>query len=244
MNDNTMVVVCGYSGDAHQIRTLMPYYLHHRCPILILSPEDSPILPTQLQIRKELGFRQGGKRAYIGQLSLDRQIAHLKLMLTMPPEYKYFLAHDSDSVVLDPRLPNYLYSEPDVLWSNIVSDAMHDPHRPADYPWPHLAFQPPYFMSRTTIERLLTVADSIKADPHTPFIDWCMMAWAVAAKIPYKNFPDGASCSTAPGEGLRVMTELVDRSGRYIIHSVKTAESLKQLAWARIAYKKRFKITP
>lgn len=243
MNENTMVVVCGYAGDAHQIRTLMPYYLHHRCPILVLSPSDAAITPSQLPMRKEIGYRTGGKRAYIGQLSLDRQIEHFRLMLSMPEQYKYFLANDSDSVVLEPTLPRYLYDEPDTVWANIVSDAMHDAHRAADYPWPHLAFQPPYFFSRNSIRRILEVADLVKADPHTPFIDWCMMAWTVKAGLSYKNFPEGASCSTAPGEGMRVMTELVDRHGRYFIHSVKTAEALSKLAWARVAFKRRFKLS-
>lgn len=243
MNENTMVVVCGYEGDAHQIRTLMPYYLHHRCPILILSPNDAPIRPAQLPVRRELGFRTGGKRAYTGQDSLDRQAEHLKIMLSAPPEYKYFLAHDSDSVILDSAIPNYCYAEPDTLWTNIVSDAMHDPHRAADYPWPHLAFQPPYFMSRNTILRLVAAAAEIKADPHTPFIDWCMMAWAVKAGITYKNFPEGASCPTTPGLGIQTMHDLVANHGRYIVHSVKTAEALKDLAWARLAFKRRFKLT-
>jgi hypothetical protein len=241
MNNNTMVVVCGYAGDAHQIRNLMPYYLHHRCPVLILSPSDSPITPQQLPIRRELGFLTGGKRAYTGQESLDRQIEHMRLMLRCPAEYKFFLAHDSDSVVLSQELPSYIYNEPDVLWSNEVSDAMHDPHRPADYSYPHLAFQPPYFMSRGVIERLLSVAPAVKADPHTPFIDWAMMAWAVKAGIPHKNFIEGASCPTTPGYGIDTMKELVERHGRYFVHSVKTPEALKTLVWARVAFKNRFR---
>jgi hypothetical protein len=241
MNENIMVAVCGYSGDAHQIRTLMPYYLHHKCPILILSPSDSPILPQQLPTRRELGFKTGGKRAYVGQDSLDRQIEHLKILLTMPAQYRCFLVHDSDSVVLEPQLPKYLLDEPDVVWANIVSDAMHDKNRAADYPYPHLAFQPPYFLSRTSIHKILSVANEVKADPNTPFIDWCMMAWSVRAGLPYKNFPEGASCPTTPGLGISTMSELVRRHGRYLIHSVKTAEALRTLAWDRVAFRKNLR---
>lgn len=240
-----MISVHGYAGDVGQIKMMLPYYLHHRCPVCILSPEDSPITREMLPLRRELGFRHAGKRAYVGQLSLDRQIEHLKVLLQHPKEYNWFLMNDSDSVVLSAKLPAYLFSEPETVWSNVVSDAMHDAHRPPDYPWPHLAFQPPYFMSRRAIERMLTVADSVKADPHTPFIDWCMMAWSVKAGLVYRSYPEGASAPTNIGsEAMRMMTELVDRHGRFFIHSVKSAESLKVLAWARIAYLKRHKLTP
>lgn len=247
MNDGTLVVICGYAGDAHQINTLLPYFVHHKRHILVLSPDDAPILPKHLYLRdiKNISFQTGGKRAYTGQLSLDRQIEHMKILLQTPGDFKTFLMHDSDSVVLSSVLPNYLYNEPDVLWSNVVSDAMHDPHRPAGYPWPHLAFQPPYFTSRATLQKLVDVGPTVSADSHTPFIDWAMMAWAVRAGIPWKNYPDGASAPTTPGsDALRMMTELAGRHGRYILHSVKTPLALKQLAWARVEFLKRFKKTP
>lgn len=235
MNNNTLVVVCGYAGDMQQIHNNMPYYLHHKCPVMVLSPLDSPV-----HIRhKDVMCKSGGKRAYIGQDSLDRQIAHLRLMLDQP--YQYFLAHDSDSVVLSSRLPGYLYAEPNLLWSNIVSDAMHDERRPPGYEYPHLAFQPPYFMNRHVIERMLMVADKIKACPETPFIDWAMMAWCVKANLGYKNYPDGCSCPSnrGPGAGYDVMYELVRRHGRYILHSIKDRQVLLEMANARLQYLKK-----
>jgi hypothetical protein len=229
MNENTLVAVCGYEGDAHQIRNAMPYYLHHKCPVLVLSPDDSPIVARNPNI----WTRTGGKRAYIGQESLDRQIIHLRILLEHP--FKHYLVNDSDSVCLSPRLPDYLYKS-DVLWSNEVSDEMHNRPEP-DYQYPRLAFQPPYFMSRNVIQRLLTVADKVKANPTTPFIDWCMMAWAISAGIPHKSFPEGVSCPSSDAHSLNVMTHAVMRNGKIFVHSIKTLEVLKQIGHARVRYK-------
>lgn len=231
MNENTLVAVCGYEGDAHQIRYLLPYYQHHKCPLLILSPDDSPIVARNPSI----WTRTGGKRAYIGQESLDRQLIHLKILLEHP--FKHYLVHDSDSVCLSPKLPDYVYKK-DVLWSNEVSDMMHSRPEP-DYKYPRLAFQPPYFMSRNVIQALVAVADKVKANPTTPFIDWCMMAWASEAGVPHESFPDGISCPSSDAHSLNVMTNAVQRHGKIFIHSIKTMSALQQIAYARLAFKRK-----
>lgn len=235
MSPDTLVVVCGYAGDAQQIHNNLPYYLHHKAPVLVLSPLDAPVFIRH----KDVVCKSGGKRAYIGQDSLDRQLAHMRLMLDQP--FQHFLAHDSDSVVLSSRLPGYLYAKPNQLWSNVVSDAMHDDKRAPDYKYPHLAFQPPYFFNRHVLERLIKAAEKIKADPNTPFIDWAMMAWCVEAGIPYENYPDGCSCPSnrGPGAGYDVMYELVRRHGRYILHSIKDRQVLLEMANARLMYLKK-----
>ena len=79
LNKDTLTVVCGYSGDAHQIKAFLPYYLHHNTPVLVLSPVDAPITPQQVATHRVL-FATGGKKAYVGQLSLDRQLEHLKIL--------------------------------------------------------------------------------------------------------------------------------------------------------------------
>lgn len=241
MNENTLVSVHGYAGDSNQVRFMLPYYLHHKCPVVIMSPVDSPITKALIGTRSGITLVESGNRAYIGQLSLDRQIEHMKELLKFPQHF--FLMNDADSVCLSPQLPDYLYHEPDVLWSNIVSDAMHDSKRAADYKYPHLAFQPPYFCSRGVLEKLLTVADNIKADPNTPFIDWCMMAWAVEAGVPYKSFAygHGVSCPSTTVETRYAMEGAVN-NGAIFVHSIKQLEALKQIAYARIRYKKKHKI--
>lgn len=225
-NPRVLVTVHGYTGDAHQIRMMLPFYEHHKLPIVIFSPEDSPIVNVGPHI-----CRHGGKRAYIGPLSLERQRRHLEMMLEYP--FEYFLAHDSDSVCLSPLLPAYLFAEKNVLWSNEVSDAMHT--RAADYPWPQLAFQPPYFFNRRVAEQLIAAAPRVPVDAKTPFIDWCMMSWSVEGKVNHKNFRDGVSCPTSDRNCAGHMARCVE-GGAVMLHSIKKPIALAQMVNARKHY--------
>lgn len=231
MNENTLVSVHGYAGDSHQIRNGLPFYEHHRAPVVIFSPDDSRITKMGPHI-----CVFGGKRAYTGPLSLERQMIHLKMLLEYP--FDFFLMNDSDSFCLSPEIPKYLYDEPEVLWSNEVSDMMHQ--RKPEYTWPRLAFQPPYFASRKVLERLIEIAPTVECEPQTPFIDWCMMAWAIASECPHKNFRDGASYPTfnyPPGQD--VMRRVVRNEGKIMVHSIKDARTLHALAQDHIAWARR-----
>ena len=98
MNPDTRVAVCCYAGDAHQVTEMLDLYKHHECPVTVLSPTDSKSdVPGVDNL-------YGGKRAYIGQACLDRQVEHFKLLLKYYPE-KHFLLHDSDSICISPELP-------------------------------------------------------------------------------------------------------------------------------------------
>jgi hypothetical protein len=222
----TIVTVHGYEGDAHQIRDLMPCYEHHHLPIVIVTPEDSRIENMGPHI-----CRWGGQREYIGLKSFARQVEHWKIMLDY--DATHYLCNDSDSFCLAPELPAYLYAE-DVVWSNEVSDMMHK--LPAPYAWPRFAMQPPYFLSRGLVERLIAAAPLVEPDPRMLFIDWFFMACCVRGNIPHKNFRDGLSCGTAHTHGLRVMTDAVWRHGKIFVHSIKNAAIRRQLEFARKQY--------
>lgn len=239
MNDHTVVAVCGYAGDAFQVKQNMPLYKHHGCPVVVLSPVDSKIeLP-------ETDCRFGGKRAYIGQDSLDRQQRHLELLWDMPG--RFFFVNDSDSFCLSPELPRYLYDKPEVLWSNLVIDNI--PGRGDPYPpgWPHIAFQPPYFFSRDVLWKMLSVG-RVEANPVLPFIDFYMVQLAMLGKIPYAGFPDGISCGTmindpkdgTPGQphpiGSQIIGNAVRDRGTIFIHSVKHIDVVHQLVGQRDQY--------
>lgn len=227
LNPRTLVTVHGYYGDSAQIRNALRYYEHHQAPVVIFSPSDSPILKMGPHI-----CRTAGKRAYVGQLSLDRQLEHLRLMLEYP--FQYYLANDSDSMCLSPKIPEYLYESPDVLWSNEVSDLMHQ--RKSTYRWPRLAFQPPYFFSRAILEALVKVAPTVETDQQTPFIDWCMMAWAIAGNIPHKNFKDGVSCPSSDYNSRRHMSSRIAQHGAVMAHSIKTPQALQEMVSARYQF--------
>jgi hypothetical protein len=208
-------------------------YLHHECPVTIMSPIDSKVEIQQPGIES----RFGGKRAYTGQLSLDRQYEHLKMLLEYPEDF--FLCHDSDSVCLSPKIPDYLYAEPDFLWSNLVVDNVRE--RELGFymdGFPRLAFQPPYFMSRKVIERLLApiMDKNLDMNPTLPFIDHYMVQLAVKAGVPWKNFSDGI---TGPISSDRRSFELgwnAALRGAVMIHSVKAPEFWRPLMQARELY--------
>jgi len=43
LNPDTLIVVHCWQGDAQQVVDALPVHLRHGCPVLILSPEDSPV---------------------------------------------------------------------------------------------------------------------------------------------------------------------------------------------------------
>lgn len=246
MNENTLIAICCYAGDAHQMN--IPLYTHHECPVVVLSPVDSQAIVDHPGVE----CRFGGKRAYIGQDSLDRQVEHLKILLTYPHEF--FMIHDSDSVCLDAELPKYLYDEPDLVWSNQVFDNIpeHQPHIPDG--WPKVAFQPPYFLSRKTIEKMLAVADDprCKASPCMPFIDFFMVQLTMVAGLEWRRFPDCMSFGICADPQRRTPLEpravtmytrnthmalnAVRNEGVRIVHSVKDPSIAEDLYVARRQY--------
>jgi hypothetical protein len=227
MNPLTLVTVHGYYGDSAQIRNALRYYEHHGCSVVIMSPTDSPIQKMGPHI-----CRFAGKRAYIGQLSIDRQYAQMRAMLDYP--FEFFLANDSDSICISPKIPEYLYETPGVLWSNEVSDLMHQ--RKADYKWPRMAFQPPYFFSRSALEAMLATEGKFETDQQTPFIDWLMMAICHAGNIPHANYRDGVSCPTSDGHSRRHMSTRIANHGAVMLHSIKTPIALQEMVSARYQY--------
>lgn len=257
MNENTVVAIFGYAGDSHQVKMLWPYYIHHRCPIIVLSPEDSPItsrmIPTRVTVyynrpgnpsvlpSPPVLFKHSGKRAYTGPESLYRQRLQLELLLKQFSQ-EWFLLNDSDSVVLSAALPRYIYNNPNKIWSNIVDDSGCHPlnQRVSGYPWPQLAFQPPYFLHRQAIQKIINAAPAVPVDPRTPFIDWCMMSWSIQAGLEYQGFPDGCSGPTNdanPG-AINAISNAVRNEGKIFIHSVKNPHILQRLAADRLTYKK------
>lgn len=233
LNPDTRVAVCCYAGDQHQVVAALDLYLHHECPVVILSPNDSRAEINHPGVEN----RFAGKRAYIGQDLLDRQREHLRILLTFPEQF--FLINDFDSICLSPKIPDYLYAEPDMLWSNLVIDNMpvrQTGHYPAGFP--KLAFQPPYFISRGTLEKLLaTVTDeNIPANPMLSFIDHYMVQLAVKASVPWRGFPQGISAPISSDQNSARLAWDAVCNGIIMIHSVKAPAFWEPLVAARKIY--------
>lgn len=220
-----------YQGDRDQVVNALPQYVHHGTPVTILSPEDSPVEIQGVE------SRSGGLRGYTGQVTLDRQKIHLEMLLGYPENW--FLLHDSDSVCLEPVLPDYLY-EPDTVFYNAspthrFTFAQGEPYLSEVVPW---AFQPPLFFSRTALERMLAVSDlAMETLPSwARLIDWYFAVMAGQARLQSKPFPDGISRPIwAPYEIARVYASVRTR-GIIFLHSVKTPEALAVMVAGRAEF--------
>lgn len=240
MNENTLVSVHCYgaditapvrwdintAGDAYIAENLLPIHEKHKAPIVILSPVNAPVKVMGPHI-----CRQAGVRAYIGQESLDRQIAHLKILLEYP--FEFYLLNDADSCCISAEIPSVLYaSSADALWSNEVVEP-----RPHTSPYPKLAAQPPYFLNRRSLAKIVETAPGIEAHPITPYIDWAMLAWSCEAGLSHHAFselenqpPDPRSNDSIEGRYFRI------RNGAVMIHPIKSGEGRDKCLAARKVY--------
>jgi hypothetical protein len=228
MNEDTRVAVCCYAGDRQQVVNALDIYLHHDCPLVVLSPEDSKVEIPDVETRF------GGERCYIGEKAITRMREHLKILLTFPENF--FLIHDADSFCLTPKLPDYLYAEPDLLWTNLKLDDI--PQQQAFYPegFPHIALHPPWFMSRKTIEGLLAVADGVTPNPEMLFIDYWLIQLAIKAGLHWKGFPEAVSFPTYDPFFAGAAWDAVRYRGTTFVHAVKTRETLMCLMHAHKLY--------
>jgi len=240
MNENTLVAVSAYAGDVEQVKNNMPLYVHHKCPIVILSPDDAAIERMRGCI-----CMTAGKKCWAGKLAIDRQIKFLELLAHFP--YEHFLFHDADSICLSPELPKYLYDQPDMLWANEVPDTNPGPSK-----LPKVALQPPYFFSKKVLLGLVATKDNLPTSFYGPDItpegwpmpfptncpDHLMLQLACGSGFPYFNFHTGASFETASQFGLDTMAGLVREHGRVLVHSVKKKEALDRLVSEHYIYRK------
>jgi hypothetical protein len=229
-NRKTLVSVHGYAGDSAQVFDLLPVFEHHQCPLVIVSPEDSPISKVGPHI-----CRFAGKRAYVGQDSWDRQWLQLKLLLEY--DFDWYLMNDSDSFVCSAQLPEYLFADQKVVYSNEVTDFRIPGETYEGITWskdyhrgfPLIAMQPPYFMSRHCLEKIVKASFGLQACPITPFIDWWFVVACVAAGVRHLPFTHGASCETVTPNGLAVLSDRVLNTGSVCLHSVKSARVKNEL---------------
>jgi hypothetical protein len=177
-NPDTIVSIHCYAGDEALVRRAMPIHCAHGCPVIIMSPEDSPVtIMGHWAVHK-------GKRAYIGADSWTRQHEHLKYLLTFP--HQYFLLNDADSFCVSARIDPRLYAQAaDTLWSNEVVEP-----RPHASPYPKIAAQPPYFLTRQSIQRMLEASARVPVHPITPYLDYAMLAWACEAGLRHRAFTE------------------------------------------------------
>jgi hypothetical protein len=235
MNPSTRIIISAYNNDQHQLEILNTAHERHECPITIMSPEDAPITHC---CGHEI--RHAGVKQYFGQESINRQVLQMEKALEFPE--KWFLFHDSDSVILKPEFPAHWYTEPISVWSNEIGDPRvpgepnpdgflkHDfPMIPVDYHegYPKIAMHPPWFMHRSIVEKFVELGP-LPADPISPFIDWYYVLACKSVGVEHRNMEGSVSRPTANQEEIDQMVEYV-KSGHTILHSVKTESAFQQL---------------
>lgn len=234
VNPDTRVVIWCYAGDQHHVIKALGQYLHHQCPVVVLSPGD---LPAEIRY-PGIENRISGHSGWVGQVCIDRMLCHFRTMLTFPETH--FLVHEDDSVCLSPEIPRYLYEEPDTIWANAIANNI--PEQQQYYPdgFPKVALQAPYFISRGTIEKLLKASESVKTNPGLPYGDHYLVQLALQAGVPYKGFWNGITCGTNFEKGLNAMFDQVVYGGAVFLHSIKDKGILDLMIMARKAYVRSF----
>jgi hypothetical protein len=140
MNEDTLVVVHAYAGDRDRVAQFLPRWLHHDAQVLLLTPEDAPIDDIH---HPRVVCRSAGLAGWKGAHTIHRQIAHWQIIQEFPQ--RWLLLNDSDSMCLSPRIPRYLYADPAKFWCNELGTY-------------YLNYEPPYFFSRQTLDRLVGIA--------------------------------------------------------------------------------------
>lgn len=226
MNTDTRIAICCHATDQNRVADkLGDVYLHHKCPVVILSPET----PEEARANIEFSgaeIRFGGPNGYIGQEAIARHRRYLEILLTFPE--KFFFLNESDSFCLSQPFPDYLYAEPNVVWSNLSPpDPDTTPNRYPGDPRQVVSWAP-WFLSRDSIQSLLSVADNYQVEPDfsmTGSIDYYMSELARLAQLPEKGFPIE---QVFPHEGLGVY-DAVRNHGVVFVHSVKRVEDARIL---------------
>lgn len=229
---STIIAVCCYEGDADRVNAMMSVHTRSGHPVIILSPEDS-----QVKVKGHLSLH-GGKRAYIGEDSLQRQLRYFEILLSYP--HKFFLLNDSDSMMLSAEVPEKLYNESEnVIWSNEVVEP-----RPHESPYPKLAFQPPYFLTRESIQKMLDVAPRVHTHPITPYVDWYMNALSFEAGLKHRPFTDleHPSQSLKPfryGTPWDQLEYRIKYTGTNFVHPIKTQQQISLCRNSRRYYERQ-----
>jgi hypothetical protein len=239
VNPDTRVSVHCYGGDGDQVKDALQLYLHHECPLTLVSPEDSPVIFDGIECRFA-GTREGsvtriqvpGEPAEriitAGPISTARQIAQMKLLLTYPESF--FLMNDSDSFCLAPEIPRYVYRDPKIWCLAARNEQEHVfVGMPSDYP--RFALQPPYFMHRSVMQWLIDAAAApAPANParraYRAFIDGFMMDLSYIGRIPFENFHDGigADIDRCP-DLIPIVHHAISVEGKVFFHSAKSRKT-------------------
>ncbi len=226
--EDTLVVLHCYAGDADQVRSMLSIWTHHHLPVLVLSPSNAPVTIDHPLVSNA----HAGEAGWKGPHTIRRQIEHWKI--AADTGHKWFFLHDSDSCCLSPDIPSYLYADSAIFWSNVLCHEYE--HQDSDQP----NFNPPYFLSRDLLLRLIEAADAIEPgdefrEPH----DWGQAIDGFYTYLirnvldaPWASYPDGAT--TWPPQTADLLRDALH--GHRIFHGTKDAARLEEYRRAYVSY--------
>ena len=227
MNGKTLVVVQCWAGDIARVNTALEQYVHHGLPVLLLSPEDS-----QACIEHPLIIcRSAGPNAYNDETSVHRYLAQLRALVEY--DYDWFLLNESDSFCLSSQLPDFIYEDEEVVWSNYAiprgwMELNHEPDVEAAMVVHDTAMQAPWFLSHRALERMVSIDEAAWDDcpSYARFIDWWFHTATHRAGLRHEDY--GKYGTTWPIVGLWgaacVRPDIL--GGAIMIHAVKDHEAL------------------
>jgi hypothetical protein len=216
----TLVVV--QSIKKYEAMTFMnlPLWRHHGSQVVIMSPWDSQlVIPGSL-------FAFVGEDEWAGAKSIERWV---KMLAWCDREchnkgYRYVLMHESDSVCLTSKLPEYLTApeNEEIFFSN----EMPENAEPRIQEFYCLA---PWFFSAKVVRKLMAFIQTEFFWPVGPLHgDRWLGQLLVASGVAHRKFEPGIGCGTlgpvtAP-DRLPELNQVCDavRNGAVMIHGVKT----------------------
>src|SRR5512138_3800464 len=116
---NLLIPVQGMGRYNEMANMNRKFWYHHWAPIVTLSPTDEPMqVPGIVNVSL-------GREGHTGRASIERWRLMLEWCAEQP--FDYFLMHETDSICLTNELPDYLFDNPDTLFSNEMPENAQPP---------------------------------------------------------------------------------------------------------------------
>lgn len=191
---------------------LLPHWERFGIPIVIVTPEDSPIAPTK---HTHVGW---GKKGSDGDAMYLRMIHILELFVKSPHSHALLVEFDCVCRLPEITFRNGLHGIPQV--------------RPYDDVWKFMAdryVNPPYMIDGASAMKILAVAKEYPDVREGGYADRFLSALAMLAGVPVLQYPEGSWSKTDWNmerlePGMKESLRTAAKNGCKWYHFIKTRE--------------------